>query len=44
MDANGNGLVTLEEMQDGMIAFSESASLNLTKEDAIKLFKAMDVN
>jgi len=44
MDVNGNGLVTLDEMENGIQEFSKSAGLKLTKADAIKLFEAMDVN
>ena len=34
MDANGNGMVTKEEMVNGFNTFNEKTGLNLTEDDA----------
>ena len=33
LDENGNGVVSLEEMENGMEMFSQKAGLNFSKED-----------
>ena len=44
MDKNGNGLIAKEEMIEGFTNFNDEAELELTEEDAGKLFDAMDIN
>ena len=44
IDKNGNGLISLDEMIQGMAEFGKLGVTNLKEKDAKRLFEAIDVD